>query len=126
MEPLLNKYNYAFRSSVNCKFTSGYNDGNLTINVFYQLTQLDCYYCGLQPSNKSNVIVKKSSFFTKLTSWFIYSGLDRIDNSRVHDYDNVIPCCKYCNYAKRDLTLNEFYDWINRLQKQKAETSSAF
>ncbi len=30
-------------------------------------------------------------------------GLDRIDNSKGHTADNVSPCCKECNFARRDI-----------------------
>jgi len=30
-------------------------------------------------------------------------GLDRLDNSRGYDPDNVVPCCATCNYVRRDL-----------------------
>lgn len=35
-------------------------------------------------------------------------GLDRIDNSRGHTSDNVLPCCAACNFARGDrLTVDE-------------------
>ena len=42
-------------------------------------------------------------------------GLDRIDNSLGYISTNIISCCKYCNYAKRDLTQKEFTDRCKRV-----------
>ena len=117
---------YAYNSSIKSKFCSGYNDGDLSIETFYQLSQLNCYYCGQRPSNKHNKINKKSSEFAKLTGLFIYNGLDRLDCTLPHNYNNVVPSCKYCNYAKRNLTISKFDLWIDRLKNKKAEFSLGF
>lgn len=29
--------------------------------------------------------------------------------------DNVVPCCKTCNYAKREMSGEEFRNWIGRV-----------
>lgn len=44
---------------------------------------------------------------------FIYNGLDRIDSSKPHVLDNVYLCCKICNYSKRDMSYQDFINWIN-------------
>ena len=65
----------------------------LTVEFMVQLFAANCYYCGCQPinvagrSNKSNGV-------------FIYSGIDRTDNSKGYTEDNVVPACKHCNRAK--------------------------
>jgi hypothetical protein len=79
---------------------------DLTEEQFKEITQRDCHYCGIKP----NGIVK--------TIWYngdyIYNGIDRIDNNKGYTIDNVVPCCKICNYAKRTKTLQEYQDWIKR------------
>ena len=47
-----------------------------------------CHYCGEKP--------------------FDYNGLDRVDNSKGYEIDNVVPCCRYCNSFKLDRTVEEF------------------
>ena len=47
-----------------------------------------------------------------------YNGLDRLDNSKLHYYNNVVACCKYCNYGKRERSLNEFMSWIDRIKNK--------
>jgi hypothetical protein len=54
-----------------------------------------------------------------VNGWFIYNGLDRIDSSLRHNKDNVVPCCSVCNTAKLDLTVEEFYNWIDRVVERK-------
>jgi len=120
------KTKYAYRSSVNRIYTSFYDDGNLSFQQFYQLSQLNCYYCEKAPSNSATIHNKRhSSEYAKQTGRFIYNGLDRIDSQiKTHDYDNLIPSCKYCNYAKQGLSLTGFYYWIDRLEirtKEKAQ-----
>jgi len=95
---IYNKYKYNAKKR-------GY-EWNLTKEQFKELTQQDCYYCGVKPKNKS----KNTNCFGD----FIYNGIDRIDNAKGYTIDNVVPCCKLCNQAKMDLTLQEFKDWIKR------------
>jgi 5-methylcytosine-specific restriction endonuclease McrA len=46
---------------------------------------------------------------------FIQSGIDRIDNTLGYNIENCVSCCKDCNRAKSDKTLNEFKEWITNL-----------
>lgn len=81
---------------------------------FYDLCQKNCYYCGKEPSNYQNAAVGKfSSEKVKTDGYFTYNGLDRVDNSLEHTKENCVPCCKQCNYAKRDQTLEDFKLWIS-------------
>jgi hypothetical protein len=102
-----------FGSSVKATFGNKYNDGNLTIEQFYQLSQLDCYYCGKPPilSNRANRTKDQ-----KHGGEFYYNGLDRvIPKPAKHDYNNVITCCHSCNLAKSYLSFDSFMSWINRI-----------
>ncbi len=56
-----------------------------------------CHYCGDAPKP--------------------YHGIDRVDNSRGYEIDNVVTCCKYCNSAKLDMTVEEFKAYIKRIYK---------
>lgn len=35
-------------------------------------------------------------------------GLDRIDNKQGYVLGNIVPCCKFCNYMKREMTKEAF------------------
>jgi hypothetical protein len=107
---------------------NGYKDGNLTFEQFLELSQLDCYYCG-NPPNKSNVYNRykhrANTVLVDISSGdFYYNGLDRLDNSKPHDVNNIVSCCKYCNSAKMEKSSDEFDAWIEQayqaLQKRKS------
>lgn len=96
----------------------GYSDGDLTFKRFMELTQMNCYYCGIKPENMFNVFKgkrRKASQFSIENGDFIYSGLDRVDPKGIHDENNVVPCCKKCNTAKLNYPQDEFKCWIIRL-----------
>jgi len=79
----------------------------LTEKQFKEITQKDCYYCGIKPSN----IAKDDKHYGD----YIYNGLDRIDNNKGYIMGNIVPCCNICNQAKKDYTIQEFKDWIKRV-----------
>lgn len=68
-----------------------------------------CHYCGAPPANRFNT--------KRYFGGCLYMGIDRIDNDRGYHEDNVVPCCKTCNLAKRDHSLAEFENWIERVHK---------
>ena len=110
----------SFKASIKFISDARYSDGDLKNNypLFYKLSQLPCYYCGLEYSNKTNRSNhrRNSSQLAKNTGDFIYNGLDRIDSSLPHNYDNIIPCCKTCNRAKLKLSFDDFMDWKKRIK----------
>ncbi len=73
---------------------------------FKSLTQLNCSYCGSPPST----IYKVSN-----NGEFIYNGIDRIDNLLGYSPKNSIPCCKLCNFMKRDLSAKDFISHIKKI-----------
>jgi hypothetical protein len=77
-------------------------DFTITKEEFKNLTKQNCEYCGAEPNN-----------ILKGTTWgyngdYIYNGLDRVDSNKGYTLDNVVPCCKYCNFAKSDMTKEDF------------------
>lgn len=79
----------------------------LNFKYFIELTQKDCKYCGRK---QNNIRMEK-----KTNDIFLYNGIDRIDNTKGYIIGNVVPCCKICNYAKHNLTLQEFKDWVGKI-----------
>lgn len=80
-----------------------------------KITQSNCYYCGAPPSNVKRVT-------RGCPEGLLYTGIDRIDNSKDYTEDNVVPCCGTCNYAKHTLSLEAFQRWAIRLGKKATET----
>lgn len=104
-------------TSIKCVFYN-YKDTDLTLEEYYSISQMNCFYCNSSPNNIFNKAKtdKKSSNNAKQTGDYIYNGLDRIDCKLPHNKNNIVPCCYNCNWAKNKLDLSNFYDWIKRIQ----------
>lgn len=98
---------------------NNYKDG-CSFEKFFEMAQLDCFYCGTKPSNHARAytgnhpVIRRSPDWAKLCQW-TYNGLDRVDASKDHSEDNIVPCCYKCNWAKSNQTVDEFKIWIKRL-----------
>lgn len=77
----------------------------LTFEDFKRLCEQNCYYCDKAPSNKS--------IYRHTKEFYLYNGLDRVDNTKGYVLKNCVPCCDVCNKAKRDMTCIEFIQWIH-------------
>lgn len=78
----------------------------LSKEELYKITSSNCYYCGIEP----NQIASRKN----CRGIYRYNGIDRIDNDKGYVIDNVVPCCKTCNIAKRDMSKEAFLAWIKR------------
>jgi hypothetical protein len=81
----------------------------LNFKEFYIIAKQKCYYCGQEPSQKF------TSHDSHFYGTFIYNGLDRVDSTKGYEKENVVPCCKRCNQAKNDMTLNDFLTHIKKI-----------
>lgn len=72
-------------------------DWNLSDQFVYDMIKSDCYYCGLSAVDMKHGRV----------------GIDRIDNSLGYVESNCVPCCRYCNSAKMDLSVEDFQNKIS-------------
>lgn len=80
----------------------------LTLEQAYQLFTSNCHYCDLPPSNVKTHNVNKNISFN-------YQGIDRVNPDEHYTVDNTLPCCSTCNYAKREMSYDQFLNWINRV-----------
>lgn len=85
----------------------------LSKEQFRNLTTSNCFYCGKVPSQK-----KKQRNFN---GEYVYNGIDRVDNTKGYIVENCVSCCKICNYMKRALTQQEFFNHINQIAKYLKE-----
>ncbi len=69
----------------------------------------DCHYCGAPPSNVCAYPRNSGDVH------YVYSGLDRLDNSVGYVRGNVVPSCGPCNHAKSTLSVAEFADLVKRI-----------
>lgn len=80
---------------------------DLDRDEFDELVKQDCYICGSPPSN-----VRHSS---KTGVALVYSGIDRVDNTLGYINGNVMPCCKTCNYIKREMSISELKTHLRKM-----------
>lgn len=75
---------------------------DLSKDIFYNLTQENCYYC-----NKSPYQVFKSR-----KRELLFNGVDRVNNSIGYDITNVVACCGKCNMMKWNLKQEDFLNQV--------------
>lgn len=86
----------------------------LTKQECIDLFQANCHYCGIEPKQLYQTIGHSNN----ITSIYRHNGIDRINSNNDYKISNVVTSCKWCNYAKRDRTQQEFYDWARRLNER--------
>lgn len=84
----------------------------LTMQEFKELTSSNCYYCGSSPNQK---IEKVDTPKNPMNGNYIYNGIDRVDNEQGYNFENCVPCCKFCNHAKSNRKQKDFFDWIEKI-----------
>ena len=85
---------------------------NLSEDFFRKITKQNCYYCGREPE-------QFRKYYGKINGYWIYNGIDRIDNTIGYEESNVVPACKYCNFAKQKLHLNDFLRLVKKIYEHK-------
>ena len=89
---------------------------DLNIDQFIEITKQNCHYCGTVPST----IYKPRSN----NGYYIYNGIDRVDNMQGYTIENVVPCCRWCNIAKGNRKPEEFRRWIDNIVKHQLQLES--
>lgn len=69
-----------------------------------------CHYCGCPPSNGTGKAGKRNGKY-------VYNGMDRVNNDAGYTLSNVVPCCKRCNHAKCDQTVEQFLTWAAAIHR---------
>lgn len=71
------------------------------------LTSSVCNYCGVSPAQKMHSKDANGAYF--------YNGIDRVDSTSGYTVSNCVPCCVTCNQAKRDMSMEQWRMWLNRI-----------
>lgn len=79
---------------------------SITLEEFEKLVLSDCHYCGQAPEPRT---------FSTAKEYFNFNGIDRKDNDTGYTIENCVPCCKTCNFNKRNSTYSEFNAWLDRI-----------
>lgn len=105
-------FNYLFRNIENgAKIRSYVFD--LTKNQVRNLVTQNCHYCGRPPAQIANSGGANGTF--------VYNGIDRVNNDEGYIENNIVSCCKTCNFAKRSMGVEEFKSWLTRAYKHFVE-----
>lgn len=83
----------------------------LSKEQFKQITSSNCYYCNIAPFNTTKTQTGG------IYGYYVYNGIDRINNALGYTIKNSVPCCKFCNYAKHKMSLDEFKNWLIRVSE---------
>lgn len=84
---------------------------DITEQEFFLMAASPCVYCGAEPVEKTPPKEWQKSVFL--------NGIDRRDNTLGYTLENSVACCEQCNWAKKDLTLVEWNNWIEMLIKNR-------
>lgn len=75
-------------------------DFRLSLDQVVALIRSSCHYCGATgtPTN----------------------GIDRRNNNDGYTVENAVSCCSICNYAKRDMSAEQFLLWVQRIHDHQS------
>ncbi len=90
---------------------------SLTKKDFKILTQSKCFYCDSEPSQ---IVLGNGE--NNCNGNYIYNGIDRLDNNIGYIIDNCVSCCKRCNYAKHNMTKDEFIELVKKIYLKHGQT----
>jgi len=68
-----------------------------------------CSYCGISPFNTQN------PKHLPTNRVYIYTGIDQYIPRDGYRITNCVPCCKYCNNAKKKLSPTQWWAWIDKI-----------
>jgi len=80
---------------------------NITYEQFKDIITQDCHYCSIGPT----------MYVERYGHSAYVNGIDRIDNTKGYIIGNIVPSCPNCNYAKRDMTYQNFIKYLKRVAK---------
>lgn len=79
--------------------------------LFRKITSSNCYYCKKPPLASAKYQTKPKNGF------YMYNGIDRVDNTKGYIIGNIVPCCKNCNFNKGRVSIKiveKVYEFISR------------
>lgn len=77
--------------------------------VFSEMITQPCAYCGDTPQYEPSLALRHWNGSQRL------NGVDRLDSKQAYAVDNTVPCCRICNYMKRNYSVEFFVKHISKL-----------
>ncbi len=71
----------------------------LTKEQFKKFIDDNCYYCKKSPQVR---------YDKQVACQFLANGIDRVDNNIGYIFENCVTACKFCNLAKKNMTMEDF------------------
>lgn len=93
---------------------------NLTDSEASAIFELPCHYCGAPPSTVIHQAASKGRG-GKFHRTFV-SGFDKVVPELGYTAGNVVPCCKWCNFAKNNRSVEAFQSWLLRAHAHLVST----
>ena len=105
----LNACYSTYRSSANYR---NINWG-LELDEFDGLSQDDCFYCGVPPT-QIFAVTRKTCI-----GRYVYNGIDRLDSRQGYTLENCVTSCKRCNQAKNNLSVGDFLLLVEKIYNRR-------
>lgn len=93
---------------------------NLSFDDFLFLSSQKCAYCGEIP----HIYPGDLTYMQKDCAPWERNGIDRVDSKKGYSLENCVPCCEKCNYAKHDLSIDDFKNWIIKIYTNLISSST--
>jgi hypothetical protein len=106
----LRAYYMSYKNSVNNdnkRHLRKFKSFDLDQREFKEIVLKNCFYCDSSPYKT----YKKEIHHVPIE----VNGIDRIDSDFGYTIDNVVTCCKNCNFMKNELSLVEFKEHIEKI-----------
>ena len=84
---------------------------DLSFPEFIAIRIQECFYCG----GVAMVERRSLNSETKKLEIVLRNGIDRLDNDSGYIKENCVPCCKWCNLMKSNMSLEEFFKRITQI-----------
>jgi len=81
---------------------------SLEFDEFTSLLSGNCVYCGAEPY----VHEYEKQYMQVTEEPYKHNGIDRINPNKGYSFDNCVSCCSKCNYAKHEMTIDEYKEWL--------------
>lgn len=69
------------------------------------LLESRCFYCDACPESVRHYGPENSLLYK-------HGGIDRINSFIGYTIENTVACCTKCNYAKNDMNITDFSQWV--------------